>query len=264
MDLARARVARIGITVGVVAASLGACSGTHGHPRVSRAAPTTTLSASTTTLPGNASGPTGATGPTGSTGPRGATGPESGPSVPGRSGQEIVPPTKSAPTTTAALAGSPWPPGTLTGSQSHLTATIAFADSTVTQGTPLKWSVAISNPDDAWAFWGFLPYNYLGAYLYSAATDGMSVIKSDAVAGTVAEFQHQTQQGVMTGLLLAPHATYRYSGSYNGTVDHTATTDYVVHAAAILDPGYGQGLGAWPGPRAAITIIVPPKTETTI
>jgi hypothetical protein len=49
----------------------------------------------------------------------------------------------------------------------------------------------------------------------------------------------------------------------NGIVDTVATADYVVHASAIVDPGYGQGLVTLSGTPAAITIIVPSRSTTT-
>jgi hypothetical protein len=90
----------------------------------------------------------------------------------------------------------------------------------------------------------------------------MNAITSDAVAGTAPVLQHETPQGVETGLLLAPHASFRYSGSWKGSVDETATSDYIAYAEAILDPGYGQSFDTVPGAPASITIVVPQRTTT--
>src|SRR5258708_3674317 len=130
MGLLRRRAASVGLAVlGVLAATFGACSGTH-HPRAGRVTPTTTSpKSSTTTLHRGSTGPTG---PTGFTGPTGASGAGGAPGPPGGTGEETVPPATSAPTTTGATA-SPWPPGALLGLR-DLTVTIAFADAQVTQG----------------------------------------------------------------------------------------------------------------------------------
>jgi hypothetical protein len=86
----------------------------------------------------------------------------------------------------------------------------------------------------------------------------------NGVDSTAPEFQHATPAGPKTGLLLAPHGSYTFSGRANNDIEYGASTDYVGHADIIFSPpGVPDAIGKVARDAGAFTVLVPLATTTT-
>ncbi len=165
-------------------------------------------------------------------------------------------------------AGSPWPPGTIVGVAAfrQLTGTIAFTPREAVSGTQLAYTATLTNPNEHWLFVAMDAFSGLSVYLYTPGTEDSNLIPRivNGPNGSAEEFRHQTMQGLETGLLLAPHASYQFSGqAYNG-IESWATTDYVAFADIIsTPPGVADAAGEIVRDAGTFRVLVPPPPTTT-
>jgi hypothetical protein len=137
---------------------------------------------------------------------------------------------------------SPWPEGTTMGLVG-LDGNVEFTPATAVEGTSRAFIATLVNPTDHWVF-GEVGYRGLALHLYSHYDEyAIPTIVEGYAPGTAPEFQHETPAGPVIGLLLAPHASYSFSGRVRAG-DPCATTDYVVHADIIHAPvGVATAIG---------------------
>jgi hypothetical protein len=167
-----------------------------------------------------------------------------------------------APATTVP-AGSPLPPGTRTGFV-KLTGRVEFTPAAAVSGARMSYTATLTNPFDQWVF--ETATEGLSLYLYTPATEDydMSPYIVGGVPSSAPELQHRTPKGLEIGLLLAPHASYTFSGQAFNTVESFATSDYVGRADIIFTPpGVADVVGQIVRDAGSFTVLVPPPTTTT-
>jgi hypothetical protein len=215
---------------------------------------TTSTHASTTVLSS-----TTATAPTVATSTPQSSAPPAGTSSP-------PPPDPGADPTTTVAPASPWPPGTVVDDYlgNHITGRVVFTPETAVSGTDLAFTATLTNRADHWTF-GKVYFPGLALYLHSPITDGMIPAIRWGPRDTAPEFQHQTASGVATGLLLAPGASYSWSGTINNQLfdPRYVDTDYVVQADVVYAPvGVANGSATITANAGSFTVMLPATTTT--
>jgi hypothetical protein len=170
--------------------------------------------------------------------------------------------TPPAPPTTAP-ASSPLPPGTRTGFV-PLDGSVEFTPAEAVSGARMSYTATLTNPFDQWVFEAAT--EGLSLYLYTPATEdsGLSPYIVGGVPSSAPELRHQTPTGLEIGLLLAPHASYTFSGQAFNTVESFATSDYDARADIIFTPpGVADVVGQIVRDAGSFRVLVPPATTTT-
>ena len=160
-------------------------------------------------------------------------------------------------------AGSPLPPGTRTGFV-KLDGTVEFTPAEADSGARMSYTATLTNPFDQWVFEAAT--EGLSLYLYTPATEesDMGPYIVGGVPSSAPELRHQTPTGLEIGLLLAPHASYTFSGQALNTVESFATSDYEARADIILTPpGVADVVGQIVRDAGSFRVLVPPPTTTT-
>ena len=144
--------------------------------------------------------------------------------------------------------------------------TIVFTPATAPEGTTMSYVATITNPADRWLFVPLNPWSGFSIYLWTPETeaDYSTPVIVAGVPPTAPEFQHSTPAGPKTGLLLAPHGSYSFSGRASNTVEYDyATADYVAHADIIFTPpGVADAIGKVARDAGTFTVLVPSTTTT--
>ena len=246
--------AAVAVAAGVVGARLAR---TGASDRAARAVPsiaattTTTRASTTTTRPASTTSAPVA--------PRFVSRPASGLASPD------TPATRATPPPTQPV--SPWPAGTVV-SSGTMQGSIVFTPDTAPDGTKMSYVATITNPTDHWVFVPLNAWSGFSVYLWTPETEADDYSTPMIAAGvppTAPEFQHTTPDGPKTGLLLAPHGSFRFSGhAYNSVEYGYATGDYVAHADIILTPpGVPDAVSKVARDAGTFTVIVPSPTTTT-
>ena len=181
----------------------------------------------------------------------------------GDPGPTTTPVSPPPPPATTVPAGSPLPAGTRTGFV-KLDGTVEFTPAEAVSGSRMSYTATLTNPFDQWVFEAAT--EGLSLYLYTPATEesGMGPYIVGGVPSSAPELRHQTPTGLEIGLLLAPHASYAFSGQAFNTVESFATSDYEARADIILTPpGVADVVGQIVRDAGSFRVLVPPPTTTT-
>jgi len=131
----------------------------------------------------------------------------------------------------------------------------------------MAYVATITSPADHWLFVPIDAWSGFSIYLWTPETEAdFSIpIIVNGVSPSAPELQHSTPAGPETGLLLAPHGSFSFSGHAANTVEYGyATADYVAHADIIFTPpGVADAIGKIARDAGTFTVLVPTTTTTT-